>query len=67
MKTVSVKLDDYVLSLLNSEAKKRKVTRMEIIRSSIIKFLLSTSDAEDLEYIKNHKNDKLVGFDKVFK
>ena len=49
MKTVSVKLDDYVLSLLNSEAKKRKVTRMEIIRSSIIKFLLSTSDAEDLE------------------
>jgi predicted transcriptional regulator len=67
MKTLSIKLDDYIFELLNKEAKEKKVTRMEIIRSAILNFLLNKDDAEDLAYIQSHKNDRLLTFDETFK
>lgn len=66
MKTISVKFDDFVLNLINKEAKEKKLTRMEIIRSAVISFLLNRDDATDLAYIQSHKNDKLLTFDEVF-
>lgn len=66
MKTISIKLDSYVLTLLNQEAKDKKMTRMELIRSAIVNYLLNRDDASDLAYIKAHKDDKLVSFDDVF-
>lgn len=67
MKTISVKFDDYVLDLLNQEAKEKKQTRMEIIRSAVLNFLLNKDDAGDLVYIRNHREDKLLSFDETFK
>ncbi|OGQ05732.1 MAG: hypothetical protein A2W61_06050 [Deltaproteobacteria bacterium RIFCSPLOWO2_01_44_7] len=67
MKTISVKFDDYVLELLNREAKEKKLTRMEIIRSAVVNFLLNRDDVGDLAYIQSHKNDKLSSFDDTFK
>ena len=67
MKTISVKLDDYLLDVLNHESKQRKTTRMELIRSSIMNFLLHGDDAEDLSYIEKHKKDKLYSFEETFK
>lgn len=66
MKTISIKLDSYVLTLLNQEAKDKKMTRMELIRSAIVNYLLNRDDAADLAYIKDHKNDKLVSFADIF-
>lgn len=71
MKTIALKIDDYVLALLNKEAKYKKTTRMEIIRSAIVNFFVNKKkydeDAEDLEYIRKHKNDKLLTFEETFK
>ena len=67
MKTISVKFDDYVLDLLNKEAKEKKLTRMEIIRSAVLNFLLNRGDAGDLAYIQSHRKDKLLSFNEAFK
>ena len=67
MKTISVKFDDYVLALLNQEAKEKKMTRMEIIRSAVLNFLLNKDDVGDLAYIERHRGDKLLSFDETFK
>ena len=66
MRSISVKLDNYVLDLLDNEAKDKKITRMELIRSAVINFLVNRGDAADLAYIQAHKNDKLISFDQVF-
>ena len=66
MRSISVKLDNYVLELLDSEAKDKKVTRMELIRSAVINFLVNRGDAADLAYIEAHKNDKRLSFEKTF-
>ena len=66
MKSISIKLDDYLLDLVNKEAQVRKVTRMEIIRSSILNYLLGKGDAEDLTYIRAHKDEKLLSFKETF-
>lgn len=67
MKSISVKFDDYVLDLLNKEAKEKKLTRMEIIRSAVLNFLLNRDDAGDLAYIQSHRQDKLLSFEETFK
>lgn len=67
MKSISVKFDDYVLDLLNKEAKEKKLTRMEIIRSAVLNFLLNRDDAGDLAYIQSHRKDKLLSFEETFK
>lgn len=67
MKTISVKLDDYILEVLTQEAREKKITRMEIIRAAIMNFLLNKDDAADLAYIRRHKDDKLVSFGETFK
>jgi metal-responsive CopG/Arc/MetJ family transcriptional regulator len=66
MKALSVKFDNYVLDLLNFESKEKKVTRMEIIRSAVIHYLLHRDDAEDMAYMNAHKSDRLLTFDKTF-
>ena len=67
MKTISVKLDDYLLDVLTQESRQRKTTRMELIRTAIVDFLLHGDDAGDLAYIKKHRQDKLVSFEETFK
>ena len=65
MKAISVKFDDYILDLLNFESKEKKVTRMEIIRSAVIHYLLHRDDAEDVAYIAAHKGDRLLTFEET--
>lgn len=69
MKTIALKLDDYLLNILNKEAKTKKVTRMEIIRSAIVNFFINRKeeDALDLAYMHQHRNDKLITFEEAFK
>lgn len=66
MKTIAVKLDDFVLDMLTHEAKEKRVTRMELIRSAIVNFLVNRGDAGDLGYIRAHKRDKRLSFDETF-
>lgn len=66
MKSISIKLDDYLLALLSKEATEKRVTRMELIRSAIVNYLVNRDDAEDLAYIQAHKKDRLINFDDVF-
>lgn len=66
MKTISVKFDDYILDLINREAKEKKLTRMEIIRSAVINYLLCRDDTEDVAYIRSHQDDPLCSFEDVF-
>ena len=67
MRNISLKLDNYLLDLLNQEAKEKKTTRMELIRSAIVNFLINKDDASDLAYIRQHKNDRLQSFNETFK
>ena len=67
MKTIAVKLDDYLLDVITRESKERKTTRMELIRTAIIDFLLHRDDATDLAYVEKHRGDKLVSFEETFK
>ena len=67
MKAITVKLDDYLLEVLTRESKQRKTTRMELIRTAIIDFLLQRDDAGDLTYIENHRRDKLLSFEETFR
>ncbi len=66
MKTISVKLDDYLLDLLNHESKEKKTTRMELIRSAIVNFLLNRDDAGDLAYVEKHRGDHLLSYEETF-
>lgn len=66
MKTLSIKLDNYILKLINEKSKEKKITRMELIRSAIINFLINQDDANDREYIEKHRNDPFISFDKAF-
>lgn len=69
MKTIALKLDDYLLNTLNKKAKQKKITRMEVIRSAIINFLIhrNDDDAADLALMKKRENDKILPFNEVFK
>lgn len=66
MKTIAVKLDDFMLDLLTQEAKEKRVTRMELIRSAIVHFLVNRGDAADLQYITSHKKDRHLSFEETF-
>jgi len=66
MKTISVKIDDYILDLLNEESKEKKVTRMEIIRAAVINFLLHRGDDADVNYINRHRHNKKIPIEKLF-
>lgn len=66
MKAITLKLDDFVLDLVSAEAKEKKMTRMELIRTAIINFLVHRDDAGDLQYIQEHKKDRLLSFEQVF-
>lgn len=66
MRTIAVKLDDFVLDMLTQEARERQITRMELIRSAIVNFLVNRGDAADLRYIEAHKKGKLLSFEETF-
>lgn len=66
MKTIAVKLDDFVLDMLTQESKEKRITRMELIRSAIINFLVNRGDPADLGYIEAHKKDKRLSFEETF-
>ncbi len=66
MKTIAVKLDDFVLDMHTQESKEKKITRMELIRSAIINFLVNRGDPADLRYVEAHKKDKLISFRDAF-
>lgn len=66
MKTIAVKLDDYLLEVITQESRERKTTRMELIRTAIIDFLLHRDDAAELVYIKQHRKDRLRSFAETF-
>lgn len=66
MKVISLKLDNYMLQLLNQCAKQSKTTRMEVIRAAILNYFLNREDAADLAYIQQRKKDRLLEFDEIF-
>lgn len=66
MKTIALKLDNFLLDLVTKEAQIKKTTRMELIRSALVSFLVHGDDASDLEYIKQHKKDRLLSFEETF-
>ena len=70
MKTISITIDEMLLKKIDILAKVKHYTRAELIRNSLIAFLLdehdSVEDAYAVDAFEETKNEKSVPLKKVF-
>ena len=66
MKSLSIKIDDQLLALIDSKARELETTRMEVIRSALVNFLVNYEDIQDNIYIESRKDEPEVPVEDLF-
>lgn len=58
MKLLSVRLDDFLLRLIDHEARRNRSTKVEIIRAAIMKYFLSKKDLQDIQLAAARRKER---------
>ncbi len=66
MKLLSVRLDHFLLRLIDQEARRNKSTKVEIIRAAIMSYFLNKKDIQDLQLAESRLAEKDLPFEKHF-
>lgn len=49
MKLLSLRIDNYLLDLVNKEAQKKGSTKVEIIRAALMNYFINKEDIQDIQ------------------
>ena len=53
MKPLPLKVDNYIFERITEEAKAKKVTKAEVVRSALVHYLLNRNDLSDITLIQD--------------
>jgi hypothetical protein len=65
MKPLPLKVDNYIFERITEEAKAKKVTKAEVVRSALVHYLLNRNDIADVTLIQNRLTEPDVPAHKV--
>ncbi len=57
MKPLPLKIDDFLIEKIEEEARRKKQTKAEVVRTALIYFLLDRQDLLDAELISSRLNE----------
>lgn len=57
MKPLPLKIDDYLLERITEEARSRRITKAEIVRSALVHYLIHRHDLEDARAIESRLDE----------
>ena len=66
MKLLSLRLDDFLVELIEREAKKRRSTKVEIIRAALMNYFMNLKDTQDIAIAESRLDEEDLPFDEAF-
>lgn len=66
MKPVAIRLDDYLVNLVDDEAKKKKSTKVEIIRTALMNYFINRKDIQDINLAESRLDEEDLPFEEHF-
>jgi predicted transcriptional regulator len=66
MKSLSLRLDDFLVELIEREAKKRQSTKVEIIRAALMSYFMSFKDTQDIALAESRLSEEDLPFEDSF-
>ena len=67
MKALSLRLENYLMQLIEKEAKRNGTTKVEIIKTALMNFFFNREDMIDLRLIESRQHEKDIPIEKVFR
>lgn len=65
MKPLPLKVDNYIFERITEEARSKKVTKAEVVRSALVHYLLNRNDLADITLIQDRLGEPDVPAHKV--
>lgn len=65
MKPLPLKVDNYIFERITEEAKTKKVTKAEVVRSALVHYLLNRDDIADISLIQDRLTEPDIPAHKV--
>jgi predicted transcriptional regulator len=66
MKLLSLRLDDFLVELIEREAKKKRSTKVEIIRAALMNYFMNLKDTQDIALAESRLDEDDLPFDEAF-
>ena len=66
MKLLSLRLDDFLVELIEREAKKKRSTKVEIIRAALMSYFMNLKDTQDIALAESRLDEDDLPFDEAF-
>ncbi len=66
MKPLSIRIDDFLVELIEREAKKRSSTKVEIIRAALMSYFMKLKDIQDVALAESRLTEEDLPFEEAF-
>jgi len=66
MKSLSLRLDDFLVELIEREAKKSRSTKVEIIRAALMSYFMNLRDTQDIALAESRLEEEDLPFEEAF-
>ena len=66
MKLLSLRLDDFLVELIEREAKKKRSTKVEIIRAALMNYFMNLKDTQDIALAESRLDEDDLPFYEAF-
>ena len=66
MKQLSLRMDDFLLELIKGEARRKKSTKIEVIRAAVMNYFLSQEDLRDIQIAESRTGEEDLPFERHF-
>lgn len=66
MKLLSLRLDDFLVELIEREAKRKRSTKVEIIRAALMNYFMNLKDTQDIALAESRLDEDDLPFDEAF-
>ncbi len=66
MKLLSLRLDDFLVELIEREAKKRHSTKVEIMRAALMNYFINLKDTQDILLAESRLDEEDLPFEEAF-
>ena len=66
MKLLSLRLDDFLVELIEREAKRKRSTKVEIIRAALMNYFINLKDTQDIVLAESRLEEEDIPFEEAF-
>ena len=66
MKSLSLRLDDFLVELIEREAKKSRSTKVEIVRAALMSYFMNLRDTQDIALAESRLGEEDLPFEEAF-